>query len=67
MLESDAGSIKLTLGDDDADLKTPGSIKSGSATKPITPLALWPNKGMIYTTLGAYSGQALGTACDPFL
>jgi len=67
MLESDAGSIKLTLGDDDADLKTPGSIKSGSANKPITPLALWPNKGMIYTTLGAYSGQALGTACDPFL
>ncbi|MBS2030498.1 MAG: hypothetical protein JST54_21530 [Deltaproteobacteria bacterium] len=68
MLESDAGSIKLTLGDDEEALKTPGSIKSAAGvSKPITPLALWPNKGMIYTQLGAYAGQALGTACDPFL
>ncbi len=39
----------------------------GSGEQPLTLMDLWQQAPMIYTTLGVYSGQRLGTACDPYL
>jgi hypothetical protein len=66
LIDSDAGNLKLPLGEGEA-LKTPGSFKTSAGARAVTSLDLWSNRRMIYTALGAYAGERLGTACDPFL
>lgn len=39
----------------------------GQSKQALTPLSLYRKAAMIYTRLGAYAGQALGSACDPYL
>jgi TolB-like protein len=39
----------------------------GEVEKPLTLMNLYQQAPMVYTSLGAYAGQALGTACDPHL
>lgn len=65
IVQTDAGSLKLPLGD--GDNPPPGSFGPSGAARPVTPLDLWRNKILIYTTLGAYTGEPLGTPCDPWL
>jgi hypothetical protein len=65
LVQTDAGTAEFPLGD--VTDKTPaGAWKSNGQTRALTPLDLWQNRGMIYTSLGAYS-EPLGTACDPYL
>jgi hypothetical protein len=37
----------------------------GEVEKPLTVMSLYQQAPMVYTKLGAYAGQAFGTACDP--
>ena len=39
----------------------------GDAQQPLTVMDLFQQAPLIYTELGAYTGQALGTPCDPYL
>ncbi len=39
----------------------------GDAEQELTAMSLWTQAKMVYGSLGAYSGQPLGTPCDPFL
>jgi TolB-like protein len=67
IVETDAGTLTLPTGEDAASRNVPGTFKSPGGTKPVNVLDLWRSRAMIYTTLGAYPGERLGTACDPFL
>lgn len=65
IVQAEGAALKLPLGEGD---KLPaGSWGNSTASKPVTALDLWSNKGMAYSTLGAYGGAPLGTACDPYL
>jgi hypothetical protein len=39
----------------------------GESEQAVSVMNLWQQTPMVYTELGAYTGQALGTACDPIL
>ncbi len=39
----------------------------GASERPLTVMDLYEQAPMIYTTLGVYAGQHLGTLCDPYL
>ncbi|MEL6547875.1 MAG: hypothetical protein AAFQ82_24835 [Myxococcota bacterium] len=39
----------------------------GEQETPLVDVQVWSSAKMIYTRLGSYSGQPLGTACDPYI
>lgn len=67
LVESEAGTLSLPTGDSEQERRNPGQFRSAAGTKAVTALDLWQQRAMIYTALGAYAGERLGTACDPFL
>lgn len=51
----------------EAGSQTTATWAVGSSQIALTPLDLYRQAAMVYTTLGAYGGQSLGTPCDPYL
>ena len=47
--------------------ETKGFWVVGRTKLPLTVLDLWQEAQMVYTKLGVYTGQSLGTPCDPYL